>query len=459
MDKVSLARHVVSIHYINARAYTIKYLLGGISPSCAFPACDSDVRYSSFGFKKYCKDHARLAMSESGSVGGKATSWNKGVTVKEDPRIATLKGESNPFYGKVHTQETREKISSSKRLGLCELQNRFITQGDSFNALTSPEQYTSRQYQYLNFQCNICGVIQQKTLQAYERGSRCYSCNPFGKSNWELQVLEYVKSVCNIDVISGDRSIISPKEIDILIPGLKFGIECHGLYWHSRTENRDAHRHKFKLMNSLGYNLLQIFEDEWRDKRDICQSLISNRLKMNRYRVKTWSTHVRTPPKNVEKAFFESTHISGWCPSKTCFSLYDRDENIVASLSLRIPRQKLKYPNMLEISRYSTALNTTVPGGLSKLLKAAKVYCRENGYTHIMTYVDRRIGSGMGYVSSGFKYIGETGVDYWYTNSTIRENRFKYRATNDMSENEVAGLNGVSKIYGCGSGIYILEIE
>ena len=457
--------HLRSEHHLTSEQYTVKVFHDGIKPICQ--ECGSDTRYVSFSFKKYCKEHSKLAMTEGGKIGGKAEAWNRGLTKETDIRIADLSlkmsGKGNPFYGKSHSLETIQKISLNKTLESTTLIERILERQGEFNLVTPLEEYKSRQCQYLKFQCVACGEVQKKTLQAFERGSRCYKCHPLGKSNWELSVFDFVRSLSS-EAVSGDKSILSPKEIDIYIPSKRFGIECHGLYWHSEAAPQDQssikikHLEKLKLSLSEDINLLQIFEDEWKYKRDVCESMIRHRLGLNFNKVKTWSTKIEEISTEEERIFFNKTHISGYTPSKVCWSLKDRNGNIVAALSLRTPRQS-KYNGSLEIARFSTSLFHSVPGGLSKLIKHATKYANSSGYKSIMTYVDRRIGEGKGYINAGFNLIGSTSPDYWYTDCEVRYDRFKFRAKNGMSEREVAIDAKVYKIWGCGSHIFEMKLQ
>jgi hypothetical protein len=65
------------------------------------------------------------------------------------------------------------------------IEERILERSKEFKLITNLEEYRSRQQQYLKFECVKCGEVQPKTLQAFERGSRCYKCYPVGKSNWE----------------------------------------------------------------------------------------------------------------------------------------------------------------------------------------------------------------------------------------------------------------------------------
>ena len=73
-----------------------------------------------------------------------------------------------------------------------------------------------------------------------------------------------------------------------------------------------------------------------------------------------------------------------------------------------------------------------------------------------MTYVDRRVGAGEGYKKSGFRQVGVTGPDYWYTDFQSRFDRFKFRANSGISERQTALNAKVFKIWGAGSRIMIL---
>jgi hypothetical protein len=392
-------------------------------------------------------------MIEGGSVGGKAEAWNKGKNKQTDERIAKLAqattGSNNPFYGHKHSEESLKKISVSKTLSATDIQQRLLARSTEFQLLTSLNDYESKQKQYLEFKCLTCGTIQPKTLQAFERGSRCYKCYPVSKSNWELNVYEYVKTICS-DVVSGNRVVLSPKEIDVYVPSKKFGIECHGLYWHSEGSLKgvsDRHETINKIVSAFGsgIRLIQLFEDEWRDKREICESLILHRLGFTPTKIFARKCKLVSLSPKEQREFFNKSHLAGYTPASYAYGLVYNNEIIVA-LSVRKPRHAKKYQNLLEIARFATNPKTHVVGGLARLLSHIK--------EPLMTYVDRRIGTGKGYESCGFKLVDTTGVDYWYTDNVLRYDRFKYRAQDGKSEKQIAFEAKVSKIWGCGSFVY-----
>lgn len=455
--------HVRSAHSLSSEEYSINVLHSGIRPTCV--VCNSAVRYVSYEFKKYCFDHSKLAMKEGGAVGGKAIAWNRGLTKASDERILkqsiSISGSNNPFYGMHHSDEVKDQISRSKLLAHVDIQRRLNERRDEFELVSSLEEYKSRQQQHLEFRCKKCLTVQPKTLQAFERGSRCYKCYPSSKSNWELEVFEYVKGIC-ADAISGDRSIISPKEIDVYVPSKKVGFECHGLYWHSEGSPRglnDKTASISKIMHAKENNvrLFQFFDDEWHFKQEICKSMIDHRLGITLNRIGARELNLTKLNTEQQRIFFDASHIAGYTSASVAYGLVTKEGDIVAALSLRSPRQKL-YTNMLEIARFSTKPSWHVSGGLNKLFAAAKVYARERSIKSIMTYVDNRFGDGKGYATAGFKHVGSTGVDYWYTDNICRYDRFKFRAQGGFSEREVALNARVSKIWGAGSIIMIYDL-
>jgi hypothetical protein len=456
-----LSNHVKKAHNLSSLEYTVQFLYDGKRPTCK--VCESETRYSSFSFKEYCHVHAKEAMSKGGKKGGHAPAWNKNKSASNDERLAKqsrkMSGEGNHFWGKKHTEETKTKISNSKKLNESVVMERVSQRNDLL--LSTPfDEYHSRQNQYLSFFCSTCKKCSQKTLQAFERGSLCDFCFSKIRSQAEIEiynfVLEYEKNVSY-----SDRTIISPKELDIVVKDKNFAIEYNGLYWHSelceKRLDKRYHLNKTIECKEKQVNLFHIFSDEWRDKKDIVKSMILHRLGKTERKIFARKTSIRPVSAFNRKTFFEQNHISGDVGAQFSVGLYYEDE-LVSCISFRKPIQK-KWKGYIEIARFANALNTVVVGSLSKLLKEAIKTLDLSQMHGIMTYADRRFGEGNGYGKVGFSYYGDTGIDYWYTDGVKRINRFSVKAKDGISEREVAKSMNVGRIYGCGSNIWILEIR
>jgi len=186
------------------------------------------------------------------------------------------------------------------------------------------------------------------------------------------------------------------------------------------------------------------------------KSIIRNKLGLSFFKYNARKCEVRMLSKAEEKKHFNETHISGFSPSKLAFGLF-YDGKCVAGMSLREPLSR-KYKGYIEICRFSSQLFSNVRGGLSKLLKTVKKWAVEEGYFGILTYADRNFGEGNGYLKVGFKKVGSTKPNYFYTNGKERFGRMTFRAQKGMTEREYADSMKVERVYGCGSNIFLLSL-
>lgn len=84
-----------------------------------------------------------------------------------------------------------------------------------------------------------------------------------GGSAGETELFEEILKLFP-DAERSNRTIISPKEIDIIIPSLRVGIEYNGLWWHSTAHKSLEHlQEKTNLAESSGWHMIHVFEDEW----------------------------------------------------------------------------------------------------------------------------------------------------------------------------------------------------
>jgi hypothetical protein len=106
----------------------------------------------------------------------------------------------------------------------------------------------------------------------------------------------------------------------------------------------------------------------------------------------------------------------------------------------------------------ATLLNTQVVGGFSKLLSHVK---KQENITEIMSYVDKRLFDGKGYLSSGWEYVKDTYPNYFYTNGKTRFSRQKFNKQNCLklwpdsdaskTEHQLCYEHNLFRIYDCGN--------
>lgn len=304
--------------------------------------------------------------------------------------------------------------------------------------------------------CLNCKKVSEKSLYELKAVSACFHCRP-RESKGQLEVFEYVKSLRD-DAVLSDREVIAPYELDVYVPSAKLGIEYDGIYWHSSYVSKDENRSQKKknMASDTGVNFISIYEDEWRDKRSIVESMIKHRLGVDMRKFNARSLSVREVPQHERKVFLENNHLEGDVRAQIAFGLYNTDE-LLAVVSLRKPFHEKYAASYVELARCACLKDCNVRGWLGKLSAEAFKYASKTN-RKLMTYVDNRVGTGSSYKSSGWQLtVADTGPRFWWTDYYNRYNRFKYRAMQGKTQREVAEEAGVVAIYGCSNSIYTYE--
>lgn len=342
-----------------------------------------------------------------------------------------------------------EKISIKNRLPIEEVLRRLESISDQFDVISNVEEdYKLKTKTAIVVKCKKCESVWMRTLQKIEDTPTCFTCEPPQCiSLGQRQLYEYVL-MRSPDAVLDDRSVISPLEIDVVVPSSKLGIEFNGLYWHSEKEQKDRHYHtkKSNMAAAAGYRLFHIFQDEWRDKRAIIESMLTSRLGLSE-RVSARNCTVEKIDHDTREKFFEMNHIDGDVRSSMCLGLVEKQSGqLVQAMSFRKPHHR-RYRDRMEIARCCSLLGHTVVGGISRLISNG---LRLFPGTQIMTYVDTRFGSrGESYIKSGLRVESVTKERFWWTDCTHRYDRFSCRAQSGVSENDVARSRGLTRIWTC----------
>ena len=298
-------------------------------------------------------------------------------------------------------------------------------------------------------------------------GQGCPKCF-FDKSNFEKELLEYIKTILpNKEIIENDRTILDGKEIDIYIPELKIGFEANGLIWHSEKFNFDKHYHlnKTKQCIKKGVQLIHIFEDEWYYKQNICKSRISNILKCSQNKIFARKCTIKNVPFNECKDFINDNHIQGFILSKIRYGLY-YDNELVSVMTFgkqRINVNGKKDDKCYELLRFCSKIGYNVIGGADKLFK---YFIKFHKPETIISFADRRWSNGNLYNVLGFEKYNESEPSYSYVINKKRVNRFtlrkdvlisKYGCSPEMTEKKFCESKGWYRIYDCGCLCYKWE--
>lgn len=380
--------------------------------------------------------------------------------VKDKTKQTNMKryGVDNPSK----SDEVKKKISDGNKILFEEIVDRCAKK--EYVPMFSEGEYLNSR-QILPFKClkHDLEFTSQVFYISQSEDNQCPKCRVVGTSKGELEVGDFVSSIID-GVVRNDRSIIPPLELDIYVPSRKVAIEYNGLYWHSELfKERKYHLDKFKACKDAGIRLIQIFEDEWRDRRTVCENIISSKLGVLPVKLNARQCDMVFVEKNdkVNKArikdFVDRNHLQGNTRFDTGFLLQTKEGNIVFVITFRKPFTK-KRKGCLEIARVCSEHNTVIRGGFTRLMKHALVKIKEAGYKTLITYSDCRYSHGEAYENNGFEFLNHSGPDYFYTDMYIRHGRFKFRAQPGKPEKVVAEENGVWKIFGAGHFVWKLEL-
>lgn len=288
----------------------------------------------------------------------------------------------------------------------------------------------------------------------------CLNCNPriSGKSKMENDLYQFISENYSGEILRGNKSILSGREIDIYLPEMNLAFEFNGLYWHSEIhKDKFYHQKKTKDCLDLGIELIHIWEDDWLYKNSIIKSIILNKLKHSN-KIYARNCQIKIVDNKQTRSFLNENHIQGFIGSKVKIGLFHNDElvSIMTFGSLRISLGQRSVADNWELLRFCNKIGISVIGGASKLLNFFK---KKYKYSSIISYSDNSRGSGKLYIKLGFDYIHETQPNYYWVINGIRLNRFNFRKDKLISEGynpnktEVQIMNerGFCRIFDSGS--------
>ncbi|NDC22682.1 MAG: hypothetical protein EBZ49_00905 [Proteobacteria bacterium] len=249
-----------------------------------------------------------------------------------------------------------------------------------------------------------------------------------------------------------DRTIIFPQELDIVSDVRKVAIEYCGVYWHSELHKKDRyHLDKLEKCESKGYRLITVFESDNIDK-------VLGFITRPSIVIGARECDVVY---DIDTTSFETRHhLMGALNAKHNVALVYGGK-VVASMSFS--RSRYDKGSQWEMIRY-TAGDTAISGGNKRLLDS---FISMHAPTSIITYCDRRYGTGHSYHSLGFTHKHNTEPNYWYckagqTTLLSRQMFMKHKLQSklekyDPKKTERQNMldNGYYRIYDCGSSVWI----
>lgn len=312
----------------------------------------------------------------------------------------------------------------------------------------------------INITCPIHGNFSQRPNDHLE-GKGCPHCG-HNISKAEEEIYQYLcQYISSDEIIRHDKKLLEGLEVDILLPNYQLGIEFNGLRWHTEKFHKDKYYHvqKTNLAESKGYHLIQIFEDEWMEHKDIVLSKLKHFICKDgdKGRVGGRKCHIEPISVNLAKEFLTKYHIQGFGSSTVYLGGFYHDE-LMAVMSF-----KQEQSGMWNLTRYASNTDYILPGLANKTLS---YFIKNYNPTEIKTFLDRRwshSGNNL-YDKMGFKLVETENPDYRYVDGYERKHKFgfrkqilhkKYGLPLSMTEKEMTQQLGFERIWDCGLYKYI----
>ena len=330
--------------------------------------------------------------------------------------------------------------------------------------------YDYSKVNYINSHTKVCiicpthGEFEQTPDKHINSKQGCIKCTSVISNN-EKKIVEYCRYITN-NIVENNRNILNGKELDIYLPEYNLAIEYNGLLWHSEKYGKDKYYHlnKLNLCNEQGIKLIQIFEDEYLEHKDIVLSKIKHILNKDTDlpKIQARKCFIREIKKEESVKFLEKNHIQGFASSTVYLGCF-QDNTLVGVMTFKEVR---KGNNRWELNRFATDITKRCVGVGGKLFR---YFIKKYKPEYIKSFADRRWTLDKDnnlYTKLGFKLEGILKPDYHYFYNkgygSHRMHKFNFRKqilmkkysdkglTMDMTEKEMCDKLGAYRIWDCG---------
>lgn len=280
-----------------------------------------------------------------------------------------------------------------------------------------------------------------------QQGTWCPACASCGPSKAQREIFDFVRGMAS-DAILDDRQLIRPKQLDIYVPSARLAIEYHGLYWHSSAApgySAGATARKVRMCWRAGAQIFVIFEDEWREKRQLVESMIRYRLGQPGKKLDARKLEMVEVQREEYERFFDANHLAGSTKATKAVGLRLGDE-LVACASFR--------PSFVdgtpEVARLAVLAGCSVRGAAGRLLSVG-------AYPGpLFSYSDNRMSRGDVYDRLGWVEEKTDRVGYWYVDDKF-DNRIDRYSCRKRSDPEYLEIGSTEAEQNAAQGRYRIE--
>lgn len=175
-----------------------------------------------------------------------------------------------------------------------------------------------------------------------------------------------------------------------------------------------------------------VFEDEWENNKELIRrKLVHYANQSDVTKIHARECDIRQITNKEKKELLDNNHVQGNDNVGLSYGAYYGDI-LVSVMTFSVPRisvgalkkDRSGYGGIWELSRFCTDTNYRIPGIASKLLTHFK---RNNEWTEIYSFADRRWSVGNMYHQLGFELVIKNPPAYFYVVDGIRKHRWNYR--------------------------------
>ena len=320
-----------------------------------------------------------------------------------------------------------------------------------------------------NIVCNKCGNTSSIPYNNLSKRSDygvdpCIICNPLSSCKvLETEIYDFIRESYDGEVLRNRRILKSGREVDIYVPDKGIGIEHNGVYWHNELYvSNDYHLTKKLECKDLNIDLIHIYEDDWSLKKDICKSILLNKLGLSKNKIYARKCQIKRIDGEACKNFLISNHIQGNFNSPIRLGLFYKDAlvSVMTFGNTRVSLGSRPKENNYELIRFCNLINTNVIGGASKLFK---YFIDLYNPSSIISYASYDRSSGKMYEILGFSLSHLSRPNYYYVVDGIRKHRYAFTKhklvsegyDSNKTEEEIMRERKIYRIFDCGNLKYV----
>ena len=316
--------------------------------------------------------------------------------------------------------------------------------------------------------CNHCSKSFSITRSLFSQRNRgntkiCLNCNPNNNDSFfEMDIADFIEKNTSTEVLRKCKTY-KKYEMDVYIPEMSLAFECNGLWWHSEKYKKSSyHSEKSDFFEKVGIKVVHIWEDDWKNKKEIVKSMILDLVSKNiQNNIDVGECEVSEISSKESEMFLDENHIKESSKTKYRFGLFHK-KNLVCAMTL----SKSNSGELYELKRFSKKLNYNVDGGFQKLLDYFTslfnpekiIYCLNRDWTFDLMYKN-----------AGFKETIRKKPDYSYfhKDDTLRINKLNFKKSyllkegfdSSLTEHQIMNKLNYFRIYDSGSIVLQMDIS